>query len=173
MNIYTAFFLACTQQDIFSTFFCGLSQMEHVHNSFLCGLYQMEHPRSFLCSLYQTEHFHSSGLVQKDPLRIHKLFHKTWHDACNMAQKSNTKVCNSSAHPVKGRNPYWSQCTTPVKTDRKCFFVISHSNLFLSTVWSWGMQFLTDKLICPECYEDHKIPKLSQIPLSFPKLSRP
>ena len=43
--------------------------------------------------------------VQKIPFKIHKLFTNT----CNMARKSNTKVHNSSAHPVKGHNPYCSR----------------------------------------------------------------
>ena len=38
----------------------------------------------------------------KNPFKIHKLF----ANLCNMVQKSNTKVRNSPAHPVKGRNPY-------------------------------------------------------------------
>jgi len=33
-----------------------------------------------------------TGFVQKNPFKIHKLFHKTWHDARNMARKSNSKV---------------------------------------------------------------------------------
>ena len=61
-----------------------------------------------------------SGFVQKNPFKIHKLFHKTWHDAHNMVQKTNTKVHNYSAHLVKVHNPYWSQCTLSVKTDRHC-----------------------------------------------------
>ena len=57
------------------------------------------------------------------------------------------------------------------------FFVISHgaffSSLFLTTVRSWEMQFLTDKLIVfPSHSEDHKIHKLLQTPLSFLRLSR-
>ena len=42
--------------------------------------------------------------IQKNPFKIHKRF--TNHS--NMAQKSNTKVRNSSAHLVKGHNPYCS-----------------------------------------------------------------
>ena len=58
-----------------------------------------------------------TGFIQKNPFKIYKLFTnlfhepnvtgnaQTQHDAGNMARRSNTKVCNSSAHPVKGRNP--------------------------------------------------------------------
>ena len=66
-----------------------------------------------------------------------------------MAWKSNTKVCNSSSHPVKGHNPYYSQCTLSVKTDRKCIFcdfAWQFKKIFLTTVRSWEMQFLTDEL---------------------------
>ena len=41
--------------------------------------------------------------------KIHSKIHKLFTNLCNMAQKSNTKVCNSAAHLVKGRNPYCSQ----------------------------------------------------------------
>ena len=34
---------------------------------------------------------------------------QTSHKLCNMGQKSNTKVCNSATHLVKGHNPYCSQ----------------------------------------------------------------
>ena len=91
-----------------------------------------------------------AGFVQKKSLKIHKLF----TNLCNMGQKSNTKVCNSAAHLVKGRNPYCSQ--------RLLHFIrqnwlevhslwfctaIFLDFFFLTTVWSWEVQFLTDKLI--------------------------
>ena len=41
-----------------------------------------------------------TGFIQKNPFKIHKIF----TNLCNMARKSNTKVQNSSAHPVKGCN---------------------------------------------------------------------
>ena len=71
-----------------------------------------------------------------------------------MVQKSNTKLCNSSAHLVKGHNPYCSQWPTySIKTKKQkltltgncAFFVIFQ--WWLLTVQSWEMQFLTDSLI--------------------------
>ena len=49
---------------------------------------------------------YTTGFIQKNPFKIHKPFHKrkTQHDATNMAQKSSTKVHNSSTHLVKGHN---------------------------------------------------------------------
>ena len=44
------------------------------------------------------------GLYRK----ILSKFTNFFTNLCNMAQKSNTKVCNSSAHLVKGHNPYCS-----------------------------------------------------------------
>ena len=43
---------------------------------------------------------------QKKTFTIHKLFTNTC--SMYMVQKSKTKVHNSSAHPVKGLNPYYS-----------------------------------------------------------------
>ena len=102
----------------------------------------------------------------------------------NLAQKNNTEICNSSTHPVKGHIPYCSQSlmhsisqnwqevhslwfrTANLKQNKK--------TELLSTVQSWKMQFLTDKLVVfPRHSEDHKIHKLSQTPLSFHWLSRP
>ena len=100
-----------------------------------------------------------TGFIQKNPFKIHKHF----TNLCNRVWKSNMKVLNSSTHQVKGCNPYYSQrpCIQSVKTHRKCvlcdfaqhFFFID----FLSTIQSWEMQFLTDKLIVfPWHSEDHK-----------------
>ena len=60
----------------------------------------------------------STGFIQKNPFRIHKLF----SNLCNMAWKSNIQVLNSSTHQVKGHNPYYSRwpCIQSAKTDRKC-----------------------------------------------------
>ena len=47
--------------------------------------------------------------IQHSLYRAHtKILSKfiNFSNLCNMVQKSNTKVRNSSAHPVKGRNPY-------------------------------------------------------------------
>ena len=40
----------------------------------------------------QPEKAMMTGFVQKNPFKVHKLFHKTWHDARNMARKSKSKV---------------------------------------------------------------------------------
>ena len=85
------------------------------------------------------------GSSRKKTFKIHKLF----TNPCNMAWKSNMKVCNSSAHLVKGSYPYYSWWLTHYqsKLTASAFFVILHSRLkqFLTTVRSWEMQFLTDK----------------------------
>ena len=108
--------------------------------------------------------FNTTGLIQKNPFKIYKLFTnlfhepnvtenaKPQHDARNMARKSNTKVRNSSAHLLKGRNPYcswWLMYSYQSKLIGSVFFWILHGNLKKksTTVWSWEMQFLTDKLI--------------------------
>ena len=81
----------------------------------------------------------------KNPFKIHKLF----TSLCNMVQESNTKLHNTSAHPVKGRNLTIAdgRHTLSVKTDRKCVlcdFTVIY--FFFNNVRSWEMQFLTDKL---------------------------
>ena len=56
---------------------------------------------------------------------------KPWHDAHNMVRKSNTKVRNSSAHPVKGHNPYFADGQLyRSKLIGSAFFVILPSNFF-------------------------------------------
>ena len=65
---------------------------------------------------------------------------KPQHDAHNMAWKSNTKVCNSSAQLVKACNPHCSQCVLCDFAWHIFFF------FFLTTVRFWEMQFQTDKL---------------------------
>ena len=59
-----------------------------------------------------------TGIVQKNPFKIHKHF----TNLCNTAWKSNTKVHNSSTHPVKGATLTGAngRCTPSVKTDSKC-----------------------------------------------------
>ena len=46
-----------------------------------------------------------TGFIQKNYFKIHKLF----TNLCDMAWKSNLKVCNSSTPLVKGHNPYCSR----------------------------------------------------------------
>ena len=78
-----------------------------------------------------------SGFMQKNPFTICKLFTKI----CNMVQKSNTKVHNFSAHPVKGRNSYYSGLADtlyPSKLIGSAFFVILHSNFFFKLLFSLG-----------------------------------
>ena len=99
-----------------------------------------------------------TGFVQKNPFSIHTLF----TNLCNMVQKSNMKVRNSSTHLVKGRNPYcsWWPTHSQSKLIGSAFFVILQSifKIYFYTVWSWEMQFLTDKLIVfPMCPGDHII----------------
>ena len=90
----------------------------------------------------------NSGFILKNPFKIHKLF----TNLHNTAWKSNMKILNSSANQVKGCNPYysWWPCILSVKTDRKyilCDFAQFFLLFFLTTVRSWEVQFLTDKLI--------------------------
>ena len=49
-----------------------------------------------------------TGFIPKNPFQIHKLF----TNLCTRVQKSNTKVRNAAACPVKGRNPYYSRWPT-------------------------------------------------------------
>ena len=62
--------------------------------------------RHSLCTLSALAQFFQSGFVQKkNTFKMHQLL----TNLCNMAWKCSTKVGNSSAHPVKGRNPYCSR----------------------------------------------------------------
>ena len=66
----------------------------------------------------------STGFVQKNPFKIHKLF----TNLCNMGQKS-----NSAAHLVKGHNPYCSQRlmhSNQSKLIGSAYSVIFHSIFF-------------------------------------------
>ena len=58
--------------------------------------------KSFQNSQMFTNLFHKPNVIENA---------KTWHDAHNMAQKSSTKVRNSSTHLLKGSNPY---CVEPM-----------------------------------------------------------
>ena len=86
------------------------------------------------------------GFILKNPFKIHKLF----TNLCNTAWKSKTHVLNSSNHYVKGCNPYYSRwpCILSVKIDRKCVLCdfAQPFYFFKTTVRSWEVQFLTDKL---------------------------
>ena len=70
--------------------------------------------------------YSTTGFVQKNPFRIHKLF----TNRCDMAWKSNMKVRNSSTHLVKGCNPYWSWWPTlyQSKLIGSAFFLTLHSH---------------------------------------------
>ena len=111
-----------------------------------------------------------TGFILKTPLKIHKLFTNRW----NMAQKSNTKVCNSSTHPVKGHSPSLTiaDALYQSKLIGSACFVISHSNLKInqSTVQSWEMQFLTDKLIVFPCAKTTKFTDPPQFSQTFKAL---
>ena len=53
-------------------------------------------------------HYKLNKLLQGSYRKIRSKF-TLFTNLCNMGQKSNTKVCNSAAHLVKGHNPYCSQ----------------------------------------------------------------
>ena len=71
-----------------------------------------------------------------------------------MVRKSSTKVCNYSAHLVKGHNPYCSRRTISVKTDRKCvlcdfaqwFFYYLLFGLGKCSFWLISWQFFPSAL---------------------------
>ena len=128
------------------------------------------------CCLYQTQvltqiHFkHGTTLQQGSYRKIHSKVtnisqtfsqNMAW---CSMARKSNTKV-RFSAHPVKGCYPYgsrWPTHSISQNCDSKCILCGFTKQIFLflffkTTVQSWEMQFLTDKLtVFPWHSEDHK-----------------
>ena len=98
-----------------------------------------------------------------------------------MVQKSNMKVHNSSAHPVKGRNPYYSwwpmhsisQNWQEVYSLWFCtaiFLILFFKRLFClgkCSFWLVSWQFF------PSFFWRPQIHKLSLTPLSFHSLSRP
>ena len=129
----------------------------------------------YLCKTEDTMNYAccKTVFIQKNPFTIHKLLQHV------MVQKSNTKVHNSSAHPVKGRNPYYSaNALYQSKLIGSVFFVILHSHLIKCnkkllfglgkcSFWLVSWQFF------PSFFWRPQIHKLSQTPLSFHRLSRP